>query len=166
MAFAEFAVLRCTVTIWHAAQNLAAMATTAFVYLTNLVAAFHNTLASTAVGDAVSSPQVVLRAPKRFATLTRTFMLQANTPTKCPVLAVINFAFLTTAMGLAKATTSVYFCAVFCLTFLATTVRNTSATTDISFLATFVLTKSAATMGFAVSVSIKKDTHTYTRSSS
>ena len=113
VGFAQFAVLSCAITIDHAAHDLATVTTAALVYLTNLIAAFHDTLASTAMGNTVAATEVVLCASCCFAALAWTLVLQTNASPKCPILAVISLALFAAAVRLAETATSVNFCAVF-----------------------------------------------------
>ena len=113
VSFAEFAILRCAVTIYYAAHDLTTVTTAALVYLANLVAAFHDTLTSPTVRDAMTTTEVVLCTSCRFATLAWAFVFQTNASTECPILAVISLALFATAVRLAEAATAVNFCAVF-----------------------------------------------------
>jgi hypothetical protein len=148
MGLAELEVLRRALTAVDAAHELAAMASAAFIHLTDLVAPIDYTLSTAAVGNAVAATKVVLGAPDGLAALPRTFVLRADPSTDRPLFALLDLAFLATAVAFAEAASTVHFCTILRFAFLAAAMGNAKSTTDVTFLAIVLLTKPSTTMSF------------------
>lgn len=122
MRLAQLPVLSSSFTVRYTAQDLSTMASTAFVYLPDLVAAIDDAFPASSVRDAMSTAKVVLRTSKSLTTSSWTLVIHTKPTSGRPVFAVVGQALLATTMGLTVPATSVDLGAILRLAFLPTSV--------------------------------------------